>query len=73
MTDPIPKHLSDREQWSPDDFFQFAKTGEEPINPEYTKRRNEVLVEAGLEPEAMEPTPIEDMTPAQHEARKRDQ
>lgn len=71
MTDPIPKYITDRDEWTPQNFFDYAATGVEPINPEYTKRRNEVLVEAGLEPESTEPVAIEDMTPAEHEARRR--
>jgi hypothetical protein len=71
MTDSIPKRITNRDEWEPQHFLDFARTGEEPLNPEWIERRNEVLAEAGLEPEQTGPTAIEDMTPAQHEARRR--
>lgn len=73
MTDPLPKHLTDREQWSPDDFFNFAKTGDLPVNPEWVERRSEALADAGLEVDQIDgvaPTDIEEMSPGDHAARK---
>lgn len=73
MTDPIPKHLTDREQWSPRDFFHFAESGELPVNPEWVERRGEALADAGLEVDQVDgvtPADLEEMSPADHAKRK---
>lgn len=71
MPDPIPKHLKDRDDWSVEQTIAFARTGELPLNPEYVKRRNQALEDAGLEPDQDESTPIEAMTVEQLAKRMR--
>lgn len=37
-----------RHDWSADEVFRYAKTGEWPENPEYVKARRDALIAAGL-------------------------
>jgi hypothetical protein len=51
VTQPPPRYLEDKDQWSPDDFWTYAKHGTKPKNPEYEQFRREALQEAGLDPD----------------------
>lgn len=69
MPDPIPKHLTDRNDWTVEQTIEYARTGELPVNPEWTSRRNEALTDAGLEVDDDTPTPIEEMSVSEHAQR----
>lgn len=66
MTDKIPKQLDDRNAWSVSDFIKYAETGEPPENRAYAKTRNNALEAAGLEPDQVEPVPLDEMSTAEH-------
>lgn len=74
MTDQIPKHVTDRDEWSPDDFFNYAKTGQLPVNPAWRKARDQALEDAGLEVDDVDGAALADdleaMTIEQHALRK---
>lgn len=67
MTDKIPKHLEDRNDWSVEDHISYAKTGELPINPEWERRRREAMEDAGVEIEVdRSEKPIDEWTVQDH-------
>lgn len=65
-----PRLLSDRDEWSVQDHIDYARTGELPVNPEWIKQKAQALEDAGLETDDDTPTAIDEMSPAQHDARK---
>lgn len=52
------------------DFADYNRTGELPINPEWVKAKAAALEDAGLESDSDEPKALEEMTSADHERRK---
>ncbi len=70
MADTIPRHLTDRNEWSVDDHINYARTGELPPNPEWIKAKAAALEDAGLEADADQPKALEEMSPRDHELRK---
>ena len=70
MPDTISKYLHDREEWTPADFDLYQRTGELPFNPVWIRRKAEALEDAGLEVDDDKPKEVDEMSPADHAARK---
>ena len=58
------------EDWTPDDHAAHQRTGEEPVNPEWSEARAALLAKHGLEDEGDYPKALEDMTADDHARRR---
>jgi hypothetical protein len=66
----IPRHLTDREEWTVQDHIDYARTGELPVNPEWIKAKAAALEDAGLESDDDGPKALDDQSVAEHVERK---
>lgn len=65
MSDAIPRHLTDRNDWTVADFDHYQRTGELPPNPEWIRHKA-----AALDESAGKPTSVSEMSPEDHAERK---
>jgi hypothetical protein len=69
MADKPAKYL-DKDEWTVEQHLTYMRGGKRPLNPEWQRARNEVLEDAGFEPDQeTEGPPIgESADPARHHA-----